>query len=370
MRFSLVAVVGALLLALAFARDARQAWVSYLTAYTFALTLVQGVLILLLSVHAMNATWPLVVRRLCEAVVATLPLFAALFVPIAMNLRAIYPWAVDPSRVHRLAWFGVALFYARAAAYFVVWCVAALLLRRWSLADDRLTHRPPSIGRARSLAAASLPAVGLAMTFSAIDWWMSLAAPWFSTMYGLYTFAGGFLAALALITLLLLDAERRGAIAATLDHYYALGRLLLSFTIFWAYIAFFQLLLIWIADRPDESIYYLRRAHGGWRGVSWLLALGQFAAPFFALLPYPVKRSRRALLAIAGWLLLMHFVDALWLIAPEARQDRSPLQFGDLGALLFFVGLSGAVAVALARGHALLPVGDPRLSAALRYQPR
>ncbi len=382
-RALLAMAAGAVLLVIGVFVAPAQAAFSYLAAYACLLALALGTLAFLLIVNAMNARWPVAVRRLCEHATATLPLFVPLFVPVALAARTLYPWtspgdiadaAVRKIVVHRTAWLNLPFFVTRAAIYFAIWTAIAWRLRAWSLRQDR-GEAPAALKlRMRVLSAAALPAFGLTLTFAAFDLTMSLTPDWYSSMYGVYFFAGGFIGAIAALTLLALGAERHHAAdrfaPLSTSHTYALGRLMLAFTIFWAYIAYFQFFLIWIANKPHEVTWYLPRMHGSWAAVSVLLVAGHFGLPFLLLLPYGIKRRRRPLRAIAMWILAMHFVDMYWLVLPSLHRDAFTPHFADLGALLFVGGAVVAFGAWLARGHALVPKGDPALAAALAYESR
>src|SRR5207249_4753454 len=156
------------------------------------------------------------------------------------------------------------------------WIVTSTLLRKWSLYRD--ADPAADVGsKLYVFSAAALPAVALEISFAAFDWLMSLTPTWSSTMFPVYFFAGGFVAAIALLSVATHYARESGHLPLVSDsHYYALGRLLLAFTIFWGYAAFFQFLLIWMGNRPDEATYYLTRARGAWRVMTAILAGGQF----------------------------------------------------------------------------------------------
>lgn len=376
-----VAAVGAVLLGAGFLLDPRRALYGYLTGYAFALSLALGALVFLLIVNTMDATWPVAVRRLCEAVAGTLPLFVPLFVPILLGLGALYPWLAPAAPesaharallAHKHAYLNPPFFVARAALYLLVWGVVSSLLRRWSLAqDDELGPPAPWKLRSRILSAGALPPVGLTLTFASFDWLMSLTPSWSSTMYGFYYFAGGALGAMAVLVLATLFVQRQGGLPEVRgSHYYALGRLLLAFVIFWAYIAFFQFFIIWIADKPDEVPYYLARLRTSWRYQTFALAVGQFAVPFFLLLPYGPKRRRRFLGATSVWLLAFHYLDIHWLVVPSGYPAGWSLHVADAGGALFHAGLECALALRLLRGHPLVPRNDPALSRALDYRSR
>lgn len=364
--------IGLALWMVGLALDPRHALFAYLTAWSFAAFLAVGALVFLAAGHAMNATWVVAVRRLAEAVVAIMPVLLVGAVPVLIGADELYPWVNPPASLtahelhqlhHKQPWLDLPLFAARAATYFVVWIGAAWVLRAWSLRPRERN------GRERAFSSAALPLIGIAVTFAAFDWLMSLEPLWLSTMFGLYVFAGGFLAALALITLLAWLARRRALRDdLTEQHFYAMGRLLLAFVVFWAYCGYFQAMLIRIADLPAEVTYFLRRVEGGWLVVSYVLILGHFAAPLAVLLIRRWKLVPGAMAAVSGWLLVMCYVDAYWLVMPAMDGHGAAPDWLELCAL---VGVSGACVAFAAwrqRGRPLLAEGDPRLDRALAYR--
>ncbi len=394
-RVALVAGVAALAgwvtLALGFAGHRRVIAYAYLTAFAAVASLALGALFFLMIHYAAGARWHTVVRRLNEAVVGALPLLALLFVPVVLSLRELYAWTdlgafhdqAHAVVLHKHGYLNGPAFALRSLGYFVIWLVVAELLCRWSYARDPMAKRapaepvPPTADpdaelhpRERVFASALLPLVSLALTFAAFDWVMSLEPLWYSTMFGVYVFAGSMSGAVALITLLAFVTARSdyapGAIRP--PHFHALGRLMLTFAIFWAYCAFFQALLIQIADKPVEVAYYLRRLHGGWAPVTLVLVLVRFALPFAVLLPRAPKFDGRfmALVGVLG--LFAHYVDAYWLVAPVDRLHHPLPGLFDLAALLAVAGTAVAGAALRLRGRPLVPLGDPALARSIAYR--
>ncbi|HEY7374835.1 MAG TPA: hypothetical protein VIF57_21905 [Polyangia bacterium] len=372
-------VVGAAGVAVGFALDARQALFSWLIAYTFVLTIVIGMAAFVMACHAMNATWPTALRRIPEAATAVMPLLALFLIPVLVGLPLLYPWMhpgaiADPHTAtllrHKLPLMNRPFVVGRAVFYVVLWLLICGGLRRLSLRTDR-PAAPDLTPRLRAFSALLLPALGITASWAAFDWLMSLSPDWYSTMYGFYVLAGAFLGAVALTVVLVAGAQRGGRLTGVQRaHYYALGRLLLSFVVFWGYVAYFQFFLIWIADKPIEARWYLERLQGGTRWVSAFLVFGQFLLPFFALLPYAVKQSRRALSAIAWWLLLAHYIDIHWLIAPSRGPGARTFHWLDAAALLCVAGFATALGVWRQRGHALAPAWVPSYPRALEYSSR
>jgi len=352
---------------------------AYLSAYAWVLSVTLGALLFLMIVHAMDAKWPVAVRRVVEAIVAILPLTVVLFIPIAIGVERIFPWATEDAGydsklqelfAHQRPYLNTPSFFVRAALYFALWVGAAVFLRQWSLRQDIAPSVEDKM-RCRTLSAVGIFPVGLALTFASFDWLMSLTPAWYSTMFGVYWFAGGFLAAISVIVLLTATLQHAGMLGrVTRSHYYALGRLMLAFTIFWAYAAYFQLFLIWIADKPQEVVFFAVRSTKEWLPFSIALAVMHFVLPFFALLSYHVKQSPKTLAPIAAWVLLAHWVDMEWLVMPAVRPAGPVIHWTDVAALVCVGGAALAFGAYRMRGHSIFPRNDPSLEAAFHYGSR
>lgn len=377
---AVVAVAGLALTALGGLVDPQRALMAYLVAFVYWIGIAVAALTLLGSLHASKARWAVVVRRFVEAVPQALWIFPILFIPIALGARHLFPW-VDPSSLneevqhlvaHKRPYLNVPFFVYRAIFYFAFWLVVAQLLRGWSIRQDSAGGLALTVWQ-RRLGAGSLPFLALTMTFASFDWMMSLDPRFFSTIFGVYWWAGSFMSVFAIVILAATfsrtDPTLFGA-WVNADHVHSLGKFLLAFVAFWAYMAFSQFMLIWIANIPEEIPWYVIRTGGGWLWVFAFLAIFHFVVPFFALLSRDLKRSLPRLSVVAGWLLFVHWVDLYWLVMPRLNPEGPRLHWTDLTA---FVGI-GAAAIATTvfrmRGTASVPVQDPYLEESLRYQPQ
>lgn len=369
----LVSLAGAL------AGDPTRVLYGYLVAYCYWLGIAVAALILLASFHAAHSTWPIVVRRFLESVSVTIPIFVVLFLPVAVGMRRLFPW-VDASVLegelarlvaHKRPYLNVPFFLLRAALYFALWIAVAHLLRAWSLRQDASGDVRLSAWQ-RRLGAGSIPFLALTMTFASFDWMMSVDPRFYSTIFGVYWFAGSFMCAFAVVViagaLTRSDPEQFGS-HMTAEHFHSLGKYLLSFVAFWGYMAFSQYMLIWIANIPEEVPWYIFRTGGGWRWVGSFLALFQFLVPFFLLLSRPLKRDPRTLSAIAAWLLLVHWIDLYWVVMPHLDAGGPRASLWDLGSFVGIGGVAAAFAVLRMRGVVAVPVRDPYLEESLRYSP-
>ncbi|HQR29850.1 MAG TPA: hypothetical protein PLL32_05530 [Anaeromyxobacteraceae bacterium] len=390
-RAAVVGVVGLAATAAGAAMDPRRALYAYLAAFVYWSGIAAAAMVFLMANEAANAKWYIVVRRLLEALPTAFTVLAVLFLPIALFAGRIFPW-VDPTAAthaalqpwahgegklaihlweHRHPWMNLPFFLVRAAVYFLVWLGVAAAMRRWSLAQDA-SGAPELKLKMRRLGAGGLPFVALAITFAAFDWQMSLSAFLFSTIFGVYWFAGSLVAAIGMLILAAAAASREEPLKSAINpnHIHSLGKYLFAFTAFWAYIAFSQYLLIWIANLPEEVPWYLVRTDSGWRGVGIFLALFQFVLPFVILIPRERKRRWGPLVFMSVWILVVHYVDVYWVVMPGISPAGPSPSWMDLAALAGIGGIAVAWVVSRLRGHAILPARDPYLSESLHYEPQ
>ena len=358
--------------------DLRRALWAYHVAFVYWSGIGLAALVLLMALHTMKARWSTLIRRVLEAIPLSSLAFVVLFVPIALGVRELFAWA-RPEELqgelahlahHRAPWLNVPFFVFRAFLYLGVFVLLSHLLHRWSVRQDQERGFALTTSQ-RRLAAGALPFFAIVITAAAFDWQMSIDLHLASTIFGVYWFAGSFLSAVAVLVLAVSAAEKAGILAGLVRpaHYHSLGKLLLAFTVFWAYIAVSQYLLIWIANIPEEVPWYLHRGHGGWKVIGAGLAIFHFVLPFVLLLQRGLKRDPRKLAAIAVYVLVVHYVDLYWVVMPALHPEGPRPHFTDLTAVLGVGAAALAFVLSRVRGRAAIPVGDPYLEDSLRYDP-
>ncbi len=349
---------------------------SWLANFAFYTSIALGALFFVLVQHLTRAGWSVTIRRCAESVAANLLLpLPLLAIPVLLGMGQLFPWA-DPAKVHgdhlleaKAAWLNTPFFVIRTVVYFAIWALLARWFHARSLAQDR-TGDPALTVRMERASAPAMLVFALTTTFFAFDYLMSLKPHWYSTIFGVYYFAGCLLGIFAVLPILTRTLQRAGRLSGiiSIEHYHDLGKLVFAFLVFWAYIGFSQYMLIWYANIPEETIWYRYRSEGPWAGVSILLIVGHFVAPFFFLLSKHMKRRTGVLLIGASWILLMHWLDVNWLVWPQASPDRLPWGLVDLGLLLGMGGVFFASVFQRLSRHALIPVGDPRLPESLQFE--
>jgi len=345
---------------------------SYLLAVVTWLGIALGSLALLMLHHLTGGVWGLVIRRLLEAATRTLPLMALLFLPLAVGLADIYPWARPQEHhemSHRAHYLNTTFFLVRAGTYFAVWLVMVFLLNRWSIAADAAAGSTATQS-AQIFSGPGLVLYGLTMTFAAIDWVMSLDPHWSSTIFGPVIVTGQMLPALALAIALatcLAKANSPLAEVATPAVWNDLGNLLLAFVMLWTYMAFSQFLLIWSTNLPEEISWYEAREKGGWQWIGVALGAFYFALPFLLLLSRAIKRDPVRLRGVAVAVVAMSVVHHFWLIAPAFSPGQFSLHWMDIAAMVAVGGFWLAYFLRQVQARPLLPARDPLVKEALGH---
>ncbi len=322
----LVGIVALVLCAIGAIFFPQQFFRSYLASYLFYQGIALGCLAILMVYYLTGGAWGFLVRRLLEAGTRTLPLLVILFLPIGFGVGYLFLWAHpdvvanDPKLQWQRVYLNVPFWWARAVLFFIVFLVLMYVLNTWSWREDR-TGDPVYAHRLGLFSGFGLVGFGVCMHFASVDWLMSLQPAFHSSIFGPYVVSGQVLSAHAFVLVVLAFVVARPPLAeaVSIGGLTDLGSLLFTFLVIWAYMVFFQLMLVWIANLPFEVIWYLDRTRGGWRWVAWALFLFHFAVPFFLLLMRTVKRNPVALASVAGLLLFMQLVFWDYDVLPAFR---------------------------------------------------
>jgi hypothetical protein len=301
---------------------------AYLIAYMAWLGVSLGCMAFLMLYHLTGGVWGTVARRPLEAGVRTIWIMPILFIPIAAGMDRIYFW-LTPANVasnkHLVdlthSYLTHTGFLVRAVIYFAIWIILSWKLLSMSETQDKppVTNLSP---RFRVVSAPGLIIYAFTVTFAIIDWVMSLSAPWVSTIYGFIFIVGECLSAmcfLVIVETILIKYEPFSKVLKPKeihDH----GKLILAFTMLWAYFSFSQLLIIWAGNLPSEITWFTRRLFHGWEYVGLFLVLFHFAVPFALLLSRPLKRNPNRLIKVALLLMFARYVDIFWFVEANFKQ--------------------------------------------------
>jgi len=372
----IIFVVGTVLSLLAFFVDQERAIFNYLVTYMMIVSIGLGSLFLIGLEYIAGADWSTPIRRIPEFFAMLLPVLLVLVIPLLVFNHDLFHWAHkeavadDKILQGKAPYLNVTFFIVRTFVFIGLWSLFYWMMVRNSRKQDETKDQTLTKKNIR-LGAIFIPVFALSITFTAIDFMMSLEPHWFSTIYGVYYFAGTVVASLAAITIAVLKLKEKGYFSPwmTDDHLFSLGALMFAFINFWAYIAFSQFMLIWYADLPEETFWYLTRWNGGWVFISLLLIVVHFLVPYFALLTQPSKMNPKVLKFISVWLLFAHLLDMFWLIMPNMGSMKNGYVFSwiDLVFPIAGTGLVILVFAFAAKKANLIPIGDPKLKRGIDF---
>ncbi len=366
---------------------------AWLVGIGFWTAIAIGMLMLILIHHIFDASWSVVLRRQYEHGVAAFPWLLLLFLPLILasllgHRDLVWPWMSPEHQLStghtvrtdilyekKAAFLNLPLFTALSVVFFGLWIWIAARLRKASFTQDgdgdvkwtRMNGKTAGFG---------IPVLALTLTLAAIYWFKSLEYHWFSTMYGVWYFSDCMRGALSCGVIIMLWLYNRGDLKGILktDHLWAIGQLMLTFTVFWAYISFSQYFLIWNANVPEETFWYNIREYGDWWYVSLFLVFGNFLLPFLLLLSYRFKVTHKTIRRIAYLILLVIFVDICYNILPALKDEKgNPLPFFSINLLWALTSVAGVGGVAISAylrsfpKTKLIPIRDPRIGECLRH---
>ncbi len=351
-------------------------WPSFLLNAFFFLTLALGAAVFVSINHVANAGWSTAIRRVPEAMMSYLPLASismlALFFgrnTLYEGLRTFFGYNGKPM-VFKNAWLSTPFFFSRMAVFLGLWLLLTWLIKRESRRQD-VDGDPAHTSKGRKYAAIFLAVFALTFTLASFDWLMSIEPLFYSTIYAFYVISGLLLSGLASITVLVILLRRRGFLPEVNEnHLHNLGKLVFGFSTFWAYIWLCQYILIYYANLPEETIYYLRRMQTpGWKVLFFANIFLNWLIPFVMLLSRGAKRSDGWLLTACGVVLVGHWIDLYQLIFPAFEH---PAMIG-LVEVAIVIGFASLFLQSFANGlrkSALMPLRDPYLAESLWQEPR
>lgn len=366
--FGIFILIGAAAFAYGLSHDSKRAWAAFVQNHFYFLSLGLGGLFFAAIQWLTSAMWSAPLRRVAESFTAYLPIALVTFVVLYFGMNHLYIWT-NPETVKasilleaKASYLSVGFFFVRNIIAILLWIFFATRMIGNSLKQDHTRDHALSL-KNQAMAPGFLFFFGVSFTMAAFDLLMSLDPYWYSTMFGVYCFAGLFYSTLALTAIIAVVLRNKGVLEGIVkdDHLHDLGKFMFAFTVFWAYIGFSQYMLIWYANMPEETGYFIHRLHGGWFYVSVFLLVGKFMTPFFLLLRRDSKRNGNRLIGVGAFMLVAQWIDILWLVQPEVFKEGPQVGFIEIGLAFGFAGLFGTAVSRFMGRNNIVAIGDPRL---------
>lgn len=323
---------GAVSLYIVAIEDATRAWFNFLIgSMLFAGFGLFGLFFLLIN-SVVAARWMVAIRRIPEAMATTLPLAALFFLIVYLGRDHLYEWTytaiVEKDKIlsKKTWWLDETFFLYRILFYITVVLGSAFYLVKNSWLQDKTGDVNLTI-KNRNFSAVALVFFALAVTGIGMDFLMTLEPHWFSTIYGVYYFAGFFQAGLAAMYLFCWYLYTRGYFKDYLNsnHFHDIGKFIFAFSIFWAYIGFSQFMLYWYGNLAEETFWYIVRFDDGWQWIGLSLFTIRWVIPFFVLLPFANKMNFKIAVPVCVLLLFGQWIDLYWNAMPATRNIEHAL---------------------------------------------
>lgn len=372
--FIAMAVIGSVGLAASIFMAGPRGWSSLLINHFFFMSLALGGLFIAAIQFMTNAMWSAPIRRIAESFSAYLPVVLLGFILICIGNHDLYSWTHseivkgDVILEHKAGYLNMTFFVIRNVIAIALWYYFGGKIVKHSVAQDIDGSFEHTV-KNRKFSPIFVMIFAITYSMASIDLLMSLDPHWFSTMFGVYTFSGLFTSALALTAIVSIILVRKGVLKDIVNenHLHDLGKFMFAFTIFWAYIAFSQFMLIWYANMPEETMYFTHRFEGNWMYLSVFLFFAKFLVPFFALLPREAKRNQGRLMKVGIWMLFAQWLDIVWLVQPEFFKEGPRLGLPELAGFIAFGGLFGLCVTHFLGKHNVVAINDPKLAEAVLH---
>ncbi len=340
-----------------------------------------GSLFIIALEHLVGAYWSVPFRRVLECLVKyVIPVTFVVGAVQAFGFSHMFHWVHpgnDPILLAKAPYLNPTAFWIRYLLYFVVWSFFAWKLSSNSLKQDSNNGDSKYTTANLRWSAFFMVCMALSLSFCAIDWVMSLEPHWFSTMFGVYYFAGTVMVGFCVLALFGINLQQRGYLhpRTNSNHYYPIATFMFAFNCFWCYIAFCQFMLIWYGNLPEETIFFVPRWEGNWREISLALMILHFPIPFYGLVSRAAKTNPNRIKFFAVYLILMHCLDLYWMILGSLKDHVThetiapSINVTDFGFLLLAVGIVISSFYYGARKVNLVAIKDPKLDHGLNWHP-
>jgi hypothetical protein len=367
-----VGIVGLLASGIGYFLEHDQFFFSYLVSFAFFSSIALGSLFFVMLQHLTRSEWSAVLRRIPEAISSNMWIWALFIIPIFLGMHSLYHWthadavASDPVLQGKQPYLNTTFFIIRQFIYFGLWSFLGYQMYQKSIEMDETGDW----GLQTLLRRTSGPGMfffAITLAFASFDWLMTLDPHWYSTIFGVYYFAMSFQGLFAAMILIIMFLWKKGLLTNTIQkgHIYDLGVQMFGFTVFYAYIAFSQFLLIYYANIPEETVWYLERLNGGYEYLAYFYLFGRFVIPFVVLLPKWTKSNLKIVGTVSALIIVSHLVELYWIVMPVLHHHGFHFDWMTITTFLGLGGIFMGLFFHRFKKNKMVPINDPKLADSL-----
>ncbi|MCD4736795.1 MAG: hypothetical protein K8R53_12185 [Bacteroidales bacterium] len=369
-------VVGAIAIAAGFLTDPDRSWANLLLNNFYFLGLAIGASFFLSLQYITQSGWSSGFKRISESMAAYIPVGAVVMLILLVGIKSLYPW-VEPEAEnfdehslhilhHKAPYLNVPFFVIRLVIILGTWTVMTRILRKFSLKEDM---EDGLVYFKKSELYSKIYIFILALTFSlaSFDWIMTIDPTWYSTIFSLKNFVSAFFHGSAVVVLIVVLMTRYGYFSFVNNaHWHDFSKYIFILSIMWAYFWFSQYLLIWYANIPEETIYYVKRTEGAWYGLFLTNLILNWIVPFVILLSNYFAKRKAVLGLVVVFLIIGYWTDLFEQIMPGTVGDLK-IGFIEIGMFAGFAGLFIFILARTLSSANLVPQNHPYLTESLRH---
>ncbi len=346
--------------------EKAQFFFSWMTAFAYVASIGLGALAFVVLQHITRAKWSVVIRRIPEAIGANIWILLILFIPVLFGMHDLFHWtheevvATDRILQDKAPYLNIPFFIGRNIFYFLIWGFIGYYLYKKSKEMDE-TGNWGIQTQLRRFSGPAIPILGFSLAFASFDWLMSLDPHWFSTMFGVYYFSMSFQVIFPVMILVTLYLRGKGLLVNTINMaaIESMGKLFFGFTVFYAYIAFSQFMLIYYANIPEETLWFEHRLEGNYIYLAYTILIGRFLVPFVLLLKKSNKSKLGLLKFTSIWILVIHAIELYWIVMPTLHHHGAHLHLLDFTTLIGLTTLMLALFFMKFTKGSMVPKNDP-----------
>ncbi len=364
--------IGVISLIAGFIFTPERTWANYLLNNTYFISLAIGAAFFMAIQYVAQAGWSAAFKRVPEAIITYIPVAGILTLILFFGMHSIYHWSheealqTDALLRHKSPYLNIPFFFIRVVVFFVMWTLLTRVLRKFSLKEDEVGglkyfHKSELYSRILIFV--------VAFTFSlfAIDMLMSLEPHWFSTLFAGKIFIASVLHGSTIIALIVIILHKKGYFRLLNNsHLHDFTRYIFMASIVWGYFNFAEFMLIWYANIPEETAFFVHRWHGTYKVLFFANIAINWFVPFIVLMPRKTSRSKPVMVWVIILLMVGQFTELYYIIWPAVVHDA---KFGllEIGVFLGFLGLfSFVVARSLSKAN-LIPKNHPFLQESIHH---
>jgi hypothetical protein len=373
-RYAAFALIGIGIIAFVygFIKHPDRAWTNLLINNYYFLALAIGATFFMAIQYITQSGWSSGFVRIPQAIANFFPVLLILMIPLLFGIHHLYHWshadavAHDPILQHKAPYLNVPFFIIRFFIYFVVWIGLTQLLRRLSLKED-LEGGLKYFEKSEFYSKVYIFALAFTFSMATFDWIMSIDAHWFSTIFAVRNFVMGFYHAVVMITIIIIVLNKLGYFPF-LNKYHLKDytKYIFILGIIWAYTWFSQYILIWYANIPEETVYYVPRTMGEFKPLFYTELIVNWLFPFLALMSTKVATNKNAVLVIAIILMLGQWVD-IYMQVTVGTLHHLNIGFIEIGSFLGFIGIFSLVLAYSLKKVPLVAKNHPYLDESLNH---